>query len=79
MIGEKWKWVKQKTRPGARGTKPGGRTLSSEELSGDVQSLTPHNDNLLAVQQLLGHRGSQASEKMPLAIDDDLQQPPGFR
>jgi hypothetical protein len=32
-----------------------GRTLRTEELSGDVQSLASHDDDLLAVEQLLGH------------------------
>lgn len=31
------------------------RTLRTEELSGDVQGLASHNDNLLAVEELLGH------------------------
>ena len=47
-----------------------GRTLRAEELAGDVQSLTSHNDNLLAVEQLLSDRGGQATEKVPLAVDD---------
>lgn len=39
---------------------PGGieavdrRTLCAEELAGDVELLTAHNDDLLAIEQLLG-------------------------
>jgi hypothetical protein len=36
----------------------GERTLRAEELAGDVQGLASHNDDLLAVEQLLGDRGS---------------------
>jgi hypothetical protein len=31
------------------------RTLRTEELSRDVQGLASHNDDLLAVEQLLSH------------------------
>jgi hypothetical protein len=48
----------------------GKRTLRAEELAGDVQGLASHNDDLLAVEQLLGDRGGQATEKVALAIDD---------
>lgn len=48
----------------------GRRTLRAEELAGDVQGLASHNDDLLAVEQLLGDRGGQATEKVPLAVDD---------
>ena len=48
----------------------GRRTLRAEELAGDVQGLTSHNDDLLAVEQLLSDCGSQATEKVPLAVDD---------
>lgn len=47
----------------------GRRTLRAEELAGDVQGLASHNDDLLAVEQLLGDRGGQATEKVP-AVDD---------
>jgi hypothetical protein len=46
------------------------RTLRAEELSGDVQGLTSHNDDLLAVEQLLGDGAGQATEKVTLAVDD---------
>lgn len=48
----------------------GRRTLRAEELAGDVQGLASHNDDLLAVEQLLGDRGGQATEKVPFAVDD---------
>jgi hypothetical protein len=46
------------------------RTLRAEELSGDVQSLASHNDDLLAVEQLLGDGAGQATEKVTLAVND---------
>lgn len=46
------------------------RTLRAEELAGDVESLTSHNDDLLAVEQLLGHGAGEATEQVPLAVDD---------
>jgi hypothetical protein len=49
-----------------------GRTLRTEELSRDVEVLTAHNDNLLSVEQLLGHSTGQTTEKVALAIDGDL-------
>jgi len=48
----------------------GRRTLRAEELARDVQGLASHNDDLLAVEQLLGDRGGQATEEVPLAVDD---------
>jgi hypothetical protein len=48
------------------------RTLRTEELSGDVQGLTSHNDNLLSVEQLLSHSAGQPTKEVTLAIDRDL-------
>jgi len=48
----------------------GRRTLRAEELAGDVQGLTSHNDDLLAVEQLLGNGAGEATEQVPLAVDD---------
>ena len=48
----------------------GGRTLRAEELAGDVQCLTSHDDDLLAVEQLLGDSAGEATEQVPLAVDD---------
>lgn len=50
------------------------RTLGAEELSGDVEGLSADNDNLLAVEQLLGDNGGQATQEVALAIDDDLEE-----
>jgi hypothetical protein len=48
------------------------RTLRTEELAGDVEGLTSHNDDLLAVKQLLSDSAGQATKEMSLAVDDDL-------
>lgn len=48
------------------------RTLRAEELAGDVEGLTSHNDDLLAVEQLLGNSAGQATQEVSLAVDDDL-------
>ena len=50
----------------------GRRTLSAEELARDVELLAADNNNLLAVQKLLGDSGGQSSEKMSFSIDDNL-------
>lgn len=50
----------------------GRRTLCAEELAGDVELLAADNNNLLAVQKLLGDSGGQAAEKVALAVDDNL-------
>jgi hypothetical protein len=51
------------------------RTLRTEELSRDVQSLASHDDDLLAVQQLLGHSTGQPAKEVTLAIYRDLSHP----
>ena len=48
------------------------RTLRTEELAGDVEGFTSHDDYLLAVQQLLGDGAGQATEKVSLAVNNDL-------
>ena len=45
--------------------------LVTEEAARDVDLLAPHNDNLLAVQNLLGDNRGQPAKKMALAINDD--------
>jgi len=45
--------------------------LCAEELSRDVQSFASNNDNLLAVEQLLGDGAGQTTEEVSLAIDND--------
>lgn len=52
-----------------------GRTLSAEELSRDVEGLAADNNDLLAVQELLGDSAGQATEQVSLAVDDDLYTP----
>lgn len=59
--------------PWGIGVVSGGlRTLSTEELSGDVQGLGADDDDLLAAKQLLGDDAGQTAQKVALAIDDDL-------
>jgi hypothetical protein len=48
------------------------RTLRTEELSRDVQGLASHNNDLLAIEQLLSNSACQPTEEMTLAIDCDL-------
>lgn len=45
--------------------------LVAEELARDVESLTSHNNNVLAVQDLLGHSGGKTSKEMALAVDNN--------
>lgn len=49
-------------------------TLRAEELARDVQSLAADNDNLLAVEELLGNDAGQTAQQVALAIDHDLWQ-----
>ena len=48
------------------------RTLRAEELSGDVQGLASHNNDLLAVEQLLSDSAGQPTKEVTLAINSDL-------
>lgn len=48
------------------------RTLSAEELARDVEGLAADDNDLLAVEELLGNNGGEATEKVALAVDDDL-------
>lgn len=50
----------------------GERTLGAEELSRNVEGLAADDDNLLAVQELLGDSAGQTTEQVSLAINDDL-------
>jgi hypothetical protein len=52
-----------------------GRTLSAEELSRDVEGLAADNNDLLAVQELLGDSAGQATEQVTLSVNDDLYTP----
>lgn len=46
------------------------RTLGAEELARDVEGLAAHNNNLLAIEELLGDGAGEATEQVPLAVDD---------
>lgn len=46
--------------------------LVPEELSRDVDVLASHDDNLLAVEKLLGDRRGESSKKVALCVNDDL-------
>jgi hypothetical protein len=48
------------------------RTLRAEELARDVESLAADDNDLLAVEELLGNNGSKTAEEVALAVDDDL-------
>jgi hypothetical protein len=48
------------------------RTFCTEEFAGDVESLTSHHHDLLTVKQLLGDDTGQATQKVSLAVDNDL-------
>lgn len=52
----------------------GKRTLRSEELAGDVEGLASHNNDLLALKELLGDGAGQATEKVALRVNDDLRE-----
>lgn len=49
-----------------------GRTLRTEELSGDVQGLAADDNDLLAAQHLLGNDAGKTAQKVALAVNDDL-------
>lgn len=52
------------------------RTLSAEELARDVEGLAADDDDLLAVEELLGDDAGQAAKQVALAIDHDLRRAP---
>lgn len=45
--------------------------LVSELRTRDVHVLATNNDDLLAVQDLLGHNGSQTTQKVALGVDNN--------
>ena len=45
--------------------------LVPEEAARDVDLLTPHDCNLLAVENLLGDDRGQSTKEVPLAINND--------
>lgn len=46
------------------------RTLRAEELAGDVEGLAAHNNDLLAIKQLLCDRAGKTAEQVALAVDN---------
>ena len=48
------------------------RTFRSEELSGDVEGFATDDDDLLAVEKLLGDDTGETAEKVAFAVDDNL-------
>lgn len=52
------------------------RTLRAEELAGDVEVLATDDNDLLAVEELLGDDAGQAAQQVALAIDHDLFKSP---
>ncbi len=50
------------------------RTLRAEELAGDVQGFATNDDDLLAVEELLGDDARKTTKEMALAINDDLEE-----
>lgn len=50
-----------------------GRTLGAEELSRDVEGLAADDNNLLAVEELLGDNGGETAKEMALAVNDNLE------
>ncbi len=50
------------------------RTLRAKEFARDVQGFTSHNDNLLAIEKLFGDGAGKATEQVPLAVDDLVEE-----
>jgi len=48
------------------------RTLGAEELARDVEVLAADDNDLLAVEELLGNNAGKTAEEMALAVNDDL-------
>jgi len=51
----------------------GAHTLRAEEFARDVEGLASYDDDLLAVQKLLGDGACETTKQMALAIDDNLR------
>lgn len=49
------------------------RTLSAEELARDVEGLGADHNDLLTVEELLGHDTGEATKEVALAVDDNLR------
>jgi hypothetical protein len=50
----------------------GSPTLSTEEFARDVEGFASHNDDLLAIEELLRDCAGKTTEQVTLAVDDDL-------
>jgi hypothetical protein len=57
----------------SRGIIGGGRTLRTEEVTGDVQILAADDDDLLTAEELLCDDTGESTQKVTLAIDHDLR------
>lgn len=64
--------IKRNSETNAKGSEKRKRTLRTEELARDVEGFTSHDDDLLAVKQLLCNSAGQATKEVSLAVDDDL-------
>jgi hypothetical protein len=49
----------------------GWHTLGTEEGPGNVQVLGTHNDDTLAIEDLLGDNGGQTTQEVTLTIDNN--------
>ena len=50
----------------------GRHTFRSKEFARDVEFFASNNDDLLAVEELLGDDAGEATEEVALAVNDDL-------
>jgi hypothetical protein len=48
------------------------RTFCAKKLSGNIQRLAPYNNDLLAIENLLGDDAGQTTEEMAFGVNDDL-------
>jgi hypothetical protein len=48
-------------------------TLSAEELAGDVEGFASHDNDLLAVEELLSDGAGEATQQVALAVNDNLR------
>lgn len=49
------------------------RTLRAEELARDVEGLAADDDDLLTAEKLLRDDAGESTEKVTLAVNDDLE------
>ena len=48
------------------------RTLRTEELSRDVESLAADHNDLLALEELLSNNAGETTKEVTLAVNDNL-------